>query len=790
VSDAQTASVTASGLATGLKAGSSFVRASSEGITGGATLNIDPIPDDLEKVSGDQQMGTLRQILPEPITVEARDANGNPIVGKVVTFGVVVGGGSVSPVQAQTGADGRASTTWQLGCSNDNPQLLQAGIGNLTASFEASVDLTALAICQASVPGGRETLPYSADLVAAGGDQASLGWSVVGGALPPGLNLQGSGELTGTPNLRGDYQFTAQVDDALGASASAQFDLKVCGGPVTLAPGQAQVFSPDGPDGCGFFLPSGDNGDRYRFGVVYTESEADSSDVPSVQVKMSREAGGAVVPPLGPPGISSAAAAFRAGASPRRTFALKEDLGRAESRARFHRELRRAEQELIRSLGPNARPLPDTRGPNRVSGPLRASPAKRSFVNPASFDSQGGCTVGETVRAVLIKENDHVAIYQDSVQWASDRMSDDHAQKMLDFYAAGGKQVIDTYFGGVTDVNGDQRVVVFVSPVVGEELVAFVWSLDFFPKVDEIRDGVSWEGCAASNAMEMMRFNHDIIKRIATGGFQALGAAVHEAKHISSVYKSLFRGDFQPLWVEEGTAEIAEETAARIAWAGAGGPAVGAMVDGDDLADWTEENYAAVSVNASTVRYLSSQPNGVVVTPLGAAPGHSVYGSGWHFHRWLGDAYGNASTAGADAPFFQVLNDSVTAAGAQGVLAVTGAPSWADLLQEYLTAVMLNGTGAPQGPKAITSYEFTTTTEIFSNPNPAGSYPWAVNAIVGAGDLSGPAPFLADNDGGPLGPSGFRIYDLRSDGTGLGLAVVVTAGPASSPFRIVLVRVE
>ena len=48
----------------------------------------------------------------------------------------------------------------------------------------------------------------------------------------------------------------------------------------------------------------------------------------------------------------------------------------------------------------------------------------------------------------------------------------------------------------------------------------------------------------------------------------------------------------------------------------------------------------------------SSQPNGLVVTPNGAGSGHSVYGSGWNFHRWLGDAYGNASTPFADAGLF------------------------------------------------------------------------------------------------------------------------------------------
>ncbi len=791
VSDPQAASVSATGLATGLSAGTSFIRASAEGITGSATLNIDPIPDDLQKVAGDLQTGTLRQILPQPITVEVRDANGHPVVGRLVTFGVVAGAGSVSPSQAQTGQDGRASTTWQLGCSNENPQVLEARVGTLTTSFQATVDLAGLAICQTSVPGGRETLPYSAELVAAGGDQGTLTWSVASGTLPPGLILQGNGQIDGTPTLAGDYQFTAQVVDAQAASASAQFDLKVCDGPVVLAPGQTQVFSPDGPDGCGFFLPAGNNGDRYRFGVVYTNSEVDSTDVRSAQVVMKREAGGAVSPPHVAPAFPAVAPTLRPGASPAQTAQLHEDLHRADATARAHHELRQAAQQLIQRLGPGARPLPDLRGPDLAPGPRKASPEKRSFVNPESFDAQGGCTVGETVRGVLIEENDHLAIYQDSVQWASDRMSDSHAQDILDFYAAGGKQAIDAYFGGVSDINGDQRIVVFVTPVAAElDVVAFVWTLDFFPKTEESRNGALWEGCPASNAMEIMRIDHEVIKRLSSGNYYALGAVVHEAKHVSSVYRSILRRELHPLWVEEGTAEIAQEVAGRIAWAAAGGPPVGSMADGDDLDDWTKENYSSVTANARTVRYLSSQPNGVVVTPLGAGDGPSIYGSGWLFHRWLGDAYGNAATPGADASIFRAQNDSAAAAGADGVLEVTGAPSWAELLQEYVAALMLHGTGAPQGSKAITSYDFITSTEIFSSPNPPGSYPWAVNGVIGAGDLSGPAPFLATTNSGPMGPSGFRIYDLQSDGTGLGLEVVVTAPMAPSPFRIVLVRIK
>lgn len=785
--DPEVATINASGLLTSLKAGSVLVQAAAEGIVGKATLSVDPVPSLLGKIAGDLQFGALRQVLPGMLTVEALDSNGNPVQGKFVTFSVVAGGGVATPTQAQTGTDGQASTVWQLGCSNENPQRLEAKIGGLTVSFSATVDLEALAICQESVPEGRVTMPYSALLVAAGGDQGSITWRAVGG-LPPGLELRPDGQLTGIPLLSGTYPFQARVEDGQGASASASFQLRVCEAPIQLAAGERTAMAPSGPDGCGFFLPAGIDGDRYRVGVVYTRSDTVSTDVPTVTVNLRREVGGALASESL---VSAEISPFRAGDGGvgQSLPGLETALGNARATELFHNRIREAEQELLRSLGPNARPLPDTRTLARSSGPVLASPDKMAFTNSKDFKS---CSVGETRRAIKVRENDLMVIYQDSIQRASDALADTHAQWMLDHYADYGVQVIDSYFGGVSDINGDGKIVVFVTPVFDgddyENTVAFVWSGDFFPKTSQ----PGWQGCAASNQMEMMRFNLDVIKRLAQGDYQALGTVVHETKHISSLYKSLIRSDYytqynQPLWVEEGLAELAEETAARIAWAGAGGPAVGAMARASDVTSFTRENYSVILVNAGTTGYLSSQPNGVTTTPMGAGSDHSVYGSGWHFHRWLGDAYGNAATPFADASLFRTLNDSLTAAGVSGILGMTGAPNWATLMEEYVGAIMLNGTGAPMGPRAFTSYDFPSMNTTFNyTGKPAGDYPWPVNRSP----TQSSAPFATASNVGPIGPSGIRILDLTSNGTGLGLEIKVTTGAASSPFRIVVVRVK
>jgi len=67
---------------------------------------------------------------------------------------------------------------------------------------------------------------YSQNLSATGG-KAMYIWSVSAGALPPGVTLQPSGTLSGTPTAAGSFTFTAVVTDGSGASASQTYSMNV-----------------------------------------------------------------------------------------------------------------------------------------------------------------------------------------------------------------------------------------------------------------------------------------------------------------------------------------------------------------------------------------------------------------------------------------------------------------------------------------------------------------------------------------------------------------------------------
>jgi hypothetical protein len=175
----------------------------------------------------------------------------------------------------------------------------------------------------------------------------------------------------------------------------------------------------------------------------------------------------------------------------------------------------------------------------------------------------------------------------------------------------------------------------------------------------------------------------------------------------------------------------------------------------------TREMSALVDAIAGIVRSLSSQPNSVITDPTGAEEGHSFYSMSWHWHRFLGDAFGNAASAPrADSSFFRELTSRFTpAGGASGEIQITSR-SFEQLFEDLVVAVSFEGT--PHTPTyAIGTYDFATVGDIFTNPNPTGSYPWPVTAT----NSEQWVPFGSHTYSGPIGPSGVRFHDFRSSGS-------------------------
>jgi len=111
------ATVSSEGLVTATGVGSAQLTATAGAATAAVDVTVSQTPTQVQKVSGDAQTGTVAQPLALPLTVELRDALGNPITGVTLTFTVTQGGGVVASPSVTTGADGRASTAYTLGTS-------------------------------------------------------------------------------------------------------------------------------------------------------------------------------------------------------------------------------------------------------------------------------------------------------------------------------------------------------------------------------------------------------------------------------------------------------------------------------------------------------------------------------------------------------------------------------------------------------------------------------------------------------------------------------------------------
>lgn len=100
---------------------------------------------------------------------------------------------------------------------------------------------TPLAVSTTSIAGGTVGVNFSATLKASGGT-LPYSWIVSAGNLPPGLVLQTSGAISGSPSTSGVFSFTAKVSDSAATSATAQLSINI------LAPATPNTWfvRPDG----------------------------------------------------------------------------------------------------------------------------------------------------------------------------------------------------------------------------------------------------------------------------------------------------------------------------------------------------------------------------------------------------------------------------------------------------------------------------------------------------------------------------------------------------------------
>ena len=99
-------------------------------------------------------------------------------------------------------------------------------------------------ITSTSIPSGVAGTAYMQTVHAAGGT-GELSWSLISGALPPGLSFDGSGNISGTATATGLFTFSVQVIDTANLSSTATFTLTIDDVPPMIT--SPISFSPSNP---------------------------------------------------------------------------------------------------------------------------------------------------------------------------------------------------------------------------------------------------------------------------------------------------------------------------------------------------------------------------------------------------------------------------------------------------------------------------------------------------------------------------------------------------------------
>ena len=109
------------------------------GCGGGVPQKEPPrIATTLSITGGNNQAGTVGEVLPSPLVVRVGDQTGKPLAGATVAWTVTSGSGTVDHASSSTGSDGTAGARWTLG-TQAGANTLTAATGALTpVSFEAT----------------------------------------------------------------------------------------------------------------------------------------------------------------------------------------------------------------------------------------------------------------------------------------------------------------------------------------------------------------------------------------------------------------------------------------------------------------------------------------------------------------------------------------------------------------------------------------------------------------------------------------------------------------------------
>ena len=582
------------------------------GDNGGPT-GLDPAKFEMVKVSGGGQTGLAGTVLFEPLVVRVRAKDtGVPKEAATVSWSVVQGSGEPTRSSSATDADGLAATRVELRSPAGNVRV-EARVNGLPS---VSFSLTSV-----RSPTLESVSPTSADP----GDTvdvrvANLPDGLAAEVLFDGVAAEIADRIAGSPST-----LRAVVPPPAGVCAAdvQRQDVRVRVDGVTTAAKAVDVTVPADPFQVGQVL------------VIQGTDDVSCALLPAV--------GGTaryLLVPMSAEFETDARVQLTLGAS---SLALATVGRTPASAADFRGRLRATERELMRRG--LARATPEG-GVSLFAEPQLGDERRFWVLNTEPTGSVLDLTSDDFTRvtAVLKFKGPHTLLYVDR-QAPANGLTDSDLELLGQVYDRRLYDADVDFFGAPTDLDGNGRVIVLLSPVVNGltprnargVVVGFFFALDLFSRNASgcQNPDTGFSPCQFSNEGELFygmvpdpNGTFSDARTVQRVKELMPGVMVHETQHmISFRYKAFETGasELETLWLSEGLAHMAEEL---------GGDEV-------DAAGQTEIANDLYRSNFDRAAFFLQRPDTASLTVVSGPGNLPERGASWLFLRWLGDQYGD-----------------------------------------------------------------------------------------------------------------------------------------------------
>ncbi|HKI94454.1 MAG TPA: Ig-like domain-containing protein [Gemmatimonadales bacterium] len=692
--NASVATVNASGVITSVANGTAHVTATSGSASASAAVTVTQLAAQLTKVKGDGQSALEGTAVADSVVVKVTDSLGAPVNGVPVSFSVVSGGGSISPIGASTGATGLAATQWTLGPAGTQSLKATAGAASALTQTFAATAIAAGPVSVTSVTPDTLTENGTATIIGTGFDSVAANDKVtVDGVVATVMSASDTMLTISVPTYDCLPARTVTVQASVGLSNANPFSkpLKPASY-TTLSVGQQQIVQSPA-NFCFQFAPSTTGGDQYLIGVgAATES-------PATLNAFTLTASGGLGPaplaaptsPMALPMTSSSGAK-----APLVQSALEQEVER-----NWRRQYR--SEAVIRNFERTYLPtLPMPRRDVAAAPTLAGAPTGTLAGVPSVGDTMTirVPTFGSNACTNYTKILTVVKAVGASGIWVSDTGNPNTVDSLTDADIQAYSDTFDTkiyatdtsYFGAPSDIDGNGRIIIVLTIAVNKEMggsvAGFVFGGDLFSPVD----------CASSDSGEIFYGQVPDPNNASNTGARSKAAVVyqmpsliaHEFTHdIQESRRIIIHGSNVPMnaWEAEGQAMFAQNavgddvlgntSGSNYGWATAH-TGQGARWYGqgfDLLAAYYGSKYTAPGKNANAPEQCSLYAS--TSTTL-ACFNFAFYGAAYSFEKYITDRSGpgyTGSVGGEKGLQHDVIDGNPTLAGRANWSALLGLTS-------------------------------------------------------------------------------------------------------------------